>query len=156
MELLNQQREPLPDFLLLKRRFDEMDKGHQTEIRRAARFNEIADLPAYYRWLQGRGSDLRMQRIAFMLPHVPQQADRPLLGQQLKKEGVTEMRLFQIIRSDPPRDLEQLRRLIIYAEPKLDWAEFGKTLFFWGRPAKQRLLEDYFTPIKQAEKGSCT
>ncbi|MCU7850118.1 MAG: type I-E CRISPR-associated protein Cse2/CasB [Candidatus Thiodiazotropha sp. (ex Lucinoma kastoroae)] len=148
MEITSPKQQALPDFVLLKQRFEEMEKGHQAEIKRVASISGVADLPTYYRWLKGYGADMRMQRIAFMLPHVKHKVDTPTLGQQLYKAGISEMRLFQIVRSESPRDLEQLRRLVIQAEPKLDWGEFGKTLYFWGKQAKQRLLEQYFTPIK--------
>ncbi|MEN8168734.1 MAG: type I-E CRISPR-associated protein Cse2/CasB [Pseudomonadota bacterium] len=151
MEIVEKKQETLPDFVMLKQRFDAMGSGPRAEMRRVNTVGALADLPAYYHWLQGGGSDARLQRVAFLVPYVKHKPGSPSLGQQCKKAGVSEMRLFQVIRSSSPRDLEQLRRLIIQVEPQLDWNEFGPTLYFWGKAKKQRILEQYFTPIKKQQ-----
>ncbi len=150
MEIVEQQKGLLPDFVELKQRFEAMNSGPKAELRRVRSVDMLADLPAYYHWLQGR-SDPRFQRIAFFLPHIGHKEGSLPLGQQLKKAGISEMRLFQVIRSEAPRDLEQLRRLVMQLDSKIDWGDFGKTLYYWGRPNKQRILEQYFTPIKKAQ-----
>ena len=71
-----------------------------------------------------------------------------ILGQQLRKRHIGEMHLFKMLRAEPDTDLEYLRRLLIYANLRLNWQEFGTTLFYWGPNAKRRILQDYFTPIR--------
>lgn len=155
MDIVEKKQESLPNFEILKQRFDALGSGSRAEIRRVNTVSDLGDLPAYYQWLQGYRPDTRLQRVAFFMPYVKQGRDSFSLGQQLKKASVSEMRLFQMIRSVSPRDLEQLRRLIIQVEPQLDWNEFGRTLYFWGKTNKQRILEQYFTPIKkQQSKGN--
>jgi CRISPR system Cascade subunit CasB len=148
MEVVKNASETLPDFVELKQRFDRMGSGPIAEMRRVRSVHDLADIPAYYRWLQGHSS-AHYERIAFFMPYVSHKEAAIPLGQQLKKKGVSEMRLFQVIRSEVPHDLEQLRRLVIQLDPSLNWNEFGKTLYYWGRKSKQHILEDYFTPVKK-------
>lgn len=136
----------LPDFVALKSRFDRLPSGPRADLRKVAHVADIPDLPAYYRWLGGMAPSRGLQRVAFLLPHVAHRTGTATLGRQLHQRGVKELRLFQILRSEPDADLEYLRRLLIHADLSLDWQEFGKTLHFWGSQTKRRILQDYFTP----------
>jgi CRISPR system Cascade subunit CasB len=69
----------------------------------------------------------------------------------LAVKGISEARLFQVVRADEPNDLIQLRRLVQHIEPVIDWAEFGRFLYFWNDRSKRTLLEDFF--IHQTAKA---
>ena len=51
-----------------------------------------------------------------------------------------------MLRSEPPVDIEHLRRLLRYLqEPALNWQQFGRTMYFWGARSKRDILQQYFT-----------
>ncbi len=135
-----------PDFVALARRYGELGSGPKAELRRVARPEDLSLVPAFYRLLPGVQTDKRWRRVVFFLPFVRHADGGPRLGQALKKAGVNEMRLFQVLRSTPPNDLIQLRRLVQQAEPAVDWQGLGESLFYWNEDRKRRLVEDYFTP----------
>jgi CRISPR system Cascade subunit CasB len=146
MNPIQPKRSPLPDFVMLRHRFETLDNGPKAELRRVADLERIADVPAYYRWLAGYQPSSRLQRIASLVPLAAHASDAETLGRQLFKRRVSEMRLFQMLRADPPGDLEHLRRLLIYLnQPTLNWTHFGQTLFYWGPINKRRILQQYFT-----------
>lgn len=147
MNILEPQREPFPDFVALYHRYNKgLGNGPKAELRRVTSLEHIPDIPAYYRWLGGDRPSPRLERIAFLVPFATHDFDAEPLGRQLYKRHVSEMRLFQMLRAEPPRDLEHLRRLLRYLDqPKLDWDRFGRTLFFWGPTSKRNILQAYFT-----------
>lgn len=148
MQLKEKTTDKLPNFVHLKQQYDDLPKGAQADLRRVRTPDNIADLPAYYRWLGSIPPSANMQRIAYLMPFVVQNPETQSLGRQLAASNISEMRMFQMLRSEAPRDLENLRRLIIQAKPKLDWREFGKTLYYWGPTSKRRILHNFFTPAK--------
>ena len=135
-----------PNFVELRQRFETLDNGPKAELRRAASLEHIADIPAYYRWLGGGAPSAGLQRIAFLVPFVAHDAQAESLGRQLFKRKVSEMRLFQMLRSESPHDLEHLRRLLRYLDqPRLNWERFGRTIFYWRPNNKRSILQEYFT-----------
>ncbi|MDY6973156.1 MAG: type I-E CRISPR-associated protein Cse2/CasB, partial [Thermodesulfobacteriota bacterium] len=60
------------------------------------------------------------------------------------KSKVSEKRLFQIIRSEPPNDMIQLRRILTMVEPTVNWPIAARQLWFWNKKSKRDLLENYF------------
>jgi len=144
-----------PDFVDLARRYDELGKGPKAEMRRVARPEDLALVPAFYRLLPGVQTDKRWQRVVFFLPFVRHAEGKLRLGQALKQAGINEMRLFQVLRSKDPNDVIQLRRLVQQAEPSVNWQHLGESLFYWGEEQKRRLVEDYFTtPSTEKEAES--
>jgi CRISPR system Cascade subunit CasB len=134
------------DFVALYDRFKKLGKGPQAELRRVATLNHIADLPAYYRWLGGLRPSHGLERIAFLMPFSSHNAAAESLGRQLYRNKVSEVRLFQMLRSERPVDIEHLRRLLRYLdEPGLDWQQFGRTVYYWGPRSKRNILQQYFT-----------
>jgi CRISPR system Cascade subunit CasB len=61
-----------------------------------------------------------------------------------KGKGVSEKRLFQVVRSDEPNDMIQLRRILQMAEPSVNWPRRQKQLWYWNARSKRDLLEEYF------------
>ncbi len=143
------------DFVALAKRYTELGTGQQAELRRAT-LDNIAAIPAYYRLLPNIKTDKRWDRVVFFLPYIKhhQQAETAKsLGQQLASK-ISEERLFQVLRSQPPNDLTQLRRLVQQVEPTVDWQQWGERLFFWNKTQKRRLLEEYFFHYSAPKKGA--
>jgi len=133
------------DYVLFWEIFCALDRGKQAELRRHVRQpDELAELPAFYALYRGIRPNRQHQRVAFFLPVCKHREGALSIGAQLAKKDVSEMRIFQVIRSEQPNDLIQLRRLCQHIEPIVDWEEFGDMLWFWGHESKRKLLEDYF------------
>ncbi len=144
----------LPDFIALKARFESeaFPTGSRAELRRAADAESVAFLPGLYRLFPGQKPTERHWRLAFLLPCCKHDAKANSLGAQLAAAKVAEARVLQVARSHPPLDLVQLRRLLAHVQPTVNWAEFGKAIWFWGERAKREFVENYylakFTPAK--------
>jgi len=130
------------DFREIAGRFENMGNGLRAELRRCARPEDVAMVPAFYRLLPGMKTNVSWQRLVYFLPFVKQGGGS--LGAELARANISEKRLFQVLRSESPNDLIQLRRLVQQVEPKLDWQKFGETLFYWNAVKKRRILEDFF------------
>ena len=134
----------------------ERNSGIKAELRRIAEPQELLDKPSFYRLMLGKSGDKGWHswlRVVFFLPYVKHKPGADPLGRQLAKAKVSEMRLFQVLRSDFPNDLIQLRRLVQQVEPSLDWQAFGETLFYWNKFNKQRIMQDYFLSATPEEKS---
>lgn len=141
----------LPDFVALRARFESeaFSNGARAELRRLPDLESVALCPALYRLFPGQKPDDRHLRLAFLLPCCKHDANAKSLGAQFakagaRKTGVSEARVLQVARAQSPLDLIQLRRLLAHTEPAVNWAEFGKTLWFWGERARRQLVEDYY------------
>lgn len=132
------------DFREIAQRFEKLGNGPRAELRRCAKPKDVAMVPAFYRLLPGIRTDGRWERLVYFFPYVKHHPGNDSLGAQLAKAKISEKRLFQVLRSHPPNDLIQLRRLVQQAEPALDWQRFGEMIFFWNEDQKRRILEDYF------------
>lgn len=159
-------KEKKTQFVDLYQRYVDLEKrvsGLKAELKRAATPEDLVEIPAFYRLMAGVGTHTHWQRVAFFLPYVKHQDGAEPLGKQLAKGGISEMRLFQVMRSESPNDIIQLRRLVQQTKPTVDWQVFGGMLYYWDyvRPGhdakenKRRLLEDYFlnTGSKHSAKG---
>jgi len=148
----------LPDFVALKRRYDNetFPTGARAELRRVAEPDELALTPALYRLFPGQRPDDRHLRLAYLLPWCRHAVKAKPLGVQLAEAKVAEARVLQTARTHPPLDLVQLRRLAMHIEAVVDWSDFGRMLWFWNAPAKRQLVEDFyltkFTPAKGEKK----
>jgi len=105
MQVRDSTSSSLPDFADLCQRFKTLGNGPKAELRRVARLEEIGSIPAYYRWLGGRPPSRGLERIAFLMPFAEHHAAAESIGRQLAKAKVSEMRLIQMLRAEPPRDL---------------------------------------------------
>jgi len=134
-------------FKMLKKRIS----GLEAEVKRVASPEALVEIPSFYRLMAGTGTHKGWQRVVFFMPYVTHKEGADSIGKQLAKGGVSEMRLFQIIRSGSPNDIIQLRRLVQQVKPTVDWKYFGKTLYFWDYSDrnKRQLLEDYFLASKK-------
>jgi CRISPR system Cascade subunit CasB len=139
----------LPDFVELKRRYDtELKPGQRADIRRAASPGDLALRPAFYRLLpSGVQPSANLRRVIFLLPSAAHRPGAGNIGRQLASSGkVNQMRIFQMARAkDETTSLQHLRRLCQHVRLAVDWAEFGRTLYYWGAKNRRRIIEDYFT-----------
>lgn len=138
-----------PEFMALYQAWDQLPSGTKAELRRIAKPDELLDVPAFYRLYSGKAhgewEKRAYQRLIFCLPHINHGADDIGLGKALTKgKGVSEKRLFQVVRSDEPNDMIQLRRILQMTKPTVNWPKAAKTLWYWNDRAKRDLLEDYF------------
>lgn len=148
-------KQPIPDFVALARRYEQLPPGPKAELRRVVRPDDLGLIPAFYRLLSGVRINPQWQRIVYFLPFVHHAEGSSNLGQQLAGR-VSEDRLFQVLRSTSPNDLIQLRRLVQQVEPRADWQKFGAMLYFWNESNKRRLVEDYFSPKSELEKDAAS
>ena len=136
------------DYVAFWTAFCALDRGKQAELRRHVRQpDDLAEMPAFYTLCRGIRPNRQHQRIAFFLPICHHQEKALSIGAQLAKNGISELRIFRVIRSESPNDLIQLRRLCQHIDASVDWREFGRMLWYWGADAKyskRQLLEDYF------------
>lgn len=140
------------DYKALVDRLEKLGTGPRAELRRCATLQDLAMVPAFYRLFVGIKTDLRHQRVAFFLPLVRHKEGGTKIGQQLAKARINEKRMIQVLRSQPPNDLLQLRRLVQQAKPQVDWQKFGEMLYYWGDEQKRRLLEDFFMHQQSKDK----
>lgn len=144
----------LPDFMTLYERYRKViSNGAKAELRRIAQPDDLIEVPAFYRLTQGYGTDERMQRLVYCLPYIRHVEKGKSLGHALAEAKVSEKRLFVVIRSEPPNDLIQLRRLLQQVEPTVNWFDAAKQLYYWNDIAKRQLLENYFLHLNESIKS---
>jgi len=144
----------LPDFMSLYKAWEKLSPGPKAELRRVSKPDELIEVPAFYRLFSGkaaRDTDKQAyQRLIFCLPCITHTSDDIGLGKALAKgKGVSEKRLFQVVRSNGPNDIIQLRRLLQMVEPSVNWPKAAKQLWYWNERSKRELLEEYFMNQKK-------
>jgi len=72
----------------------------------------------------------------------------------LYERGVGEKRLFQVVRSEFPNDMIQLRRILKMVQPVANWPMAAKYLWYWNERSKRDLLEDFFMHQHSDKKTS--
>lgn len=141
-----------PDFVALKRRYNNdqsFSPGARAELRHVDDPEELAFRPALYRLFSGQRPNVRHMRLAYLLPYCEHSTNVKSLGMQLAEANVAEARLQQVVRSDAPLDMKQLRRLLIqliHIDPKakVDWSQFGRMVWYWKKHDKRQLVEDFY------------
>lgn len=132
------------DFVELRRRYEGLPNGPKADLRRTAHPDDVAEIAVSYRLFPGRRIDKRLQRLLFCLPWIRHADGTRQLGAVLALAKVNESRLFQVIRSESPNDLIQLRRLLQWADPITDWNSCGPQVLYWNDRNKRSLLEAYY------------
>lgn len=135
----------LPDFVALKMRYDDesFPTGARAELRRVAEPDDVAFTSALYRLFPGQKPNERHRRVAYLLPYC-KHVHKAKLGAQLAEANVAEERVLQVVRAHEPLDMVQLRRLLAYVKPTVDWSEFGRMVWFWNAKTKRQFVEDFF------------
>ncbi len=143
----------LPDFMEVYTAWAQLQQGPKAELKRAVEPEDMIVVPAFYRLFSGRaGTEWEkqaFQRMIFCLPCITHTENNVKLGAALARGGkngkpVGEKRLFQVIRSSPPNDMIQLRRILKMVEPVANWPMTAKQLWYWNDRSKRDLLEDFF------------
>ena len=142
----------LPDFMSLYEAWDQLSPGHQAELKRVAKPEELIEVPAFYRLFSGRATEEKgkraFQRLIYCLPCIKHTDKKISLGAALAvyERGVSEKRLFQVVRSNFPNDMIQLRRILKMVQPVASWPMAAKQLWYWdwNERSKRDLLEDFF------------
>lgn len=143
------QQQKLPDFMNLYNVWERLPPGPRAELRRIRRPEELTEIPAFYRLFSGRGEQewqkQAYRRLIFCIPYIKHTSEGIGLGKALAKgKGISEKRLFQVIRSEAPNDMIQLRRILQMIEPTANWSMAANLLWYWNERSKRDLLEDYF------------
>ena len=147
---MQQPEKESPDFARLLEVYNSLRPGPQAELRRIGTPDELIEVPAFYRLTRGFGSSQGIRRLAYCLPCLSHQSGGDSLGKALAVAGVSEKRLFMVIRSQEPNDLIQLRRLLQQVKPTVDFTRTAWLLLRWHQPEqKQKLLEDFFLHQKE-------
>lgn len=138
-----------PEFMALYHAWEQLSNGAKAELRRIAKPQELLEIPAFYRLYSGKThtewEKQAYQRLIFCLPYIKHTNENVGLGKALTKgKTVSEKRLFQIVRSDEPNDMIQLRRILQMTEPLANWMQSATTLWYWNDRSKRDLLEDFF------------
>ncbi|NPU83381.1 MAG: type I-E CRISPR-associated protein Cse2/CasB [Syntrophaceae bacterium] len=143
------------DFMELYQAWQRLTSGPKAELRRVSHPENLLAIPAFYRLYSGRGKTewekQAYQRLIYCLPCIKEHTDRPVtLGAALadiRKGGrtvVSEKRLFQVVRSNFPNDIIQLRRVLRMVEPTVNWQKTAMTLWYWNERSKRDFLEQFF------------
>lgn len=132
-----------------------LPNGSKAELRRVRSPRDLIEIPAFYRLFSGmvthEWEKQAWQRLIFCLPYIKHTSEDIGLGKSIAKgkKSVREKRLFQVIRSEAPNDMIQLRRILQMVEPSANWPKTAKLLWYWNDRSKRDLLEEYF--INQAK-----
>lgn len=143
------ERRQLPDFMALYNAWEQLQPGPRAELRRVGKPDELIEVSAFYRLFSGKARQewekQAYQRLIFCLPCVKHTNDDVGLGKALARDRrVSEKRLFQVVRSNAPNDMIQMRRVLQMAEPTVNWPIAAKQLWYWNERSKRDLLEEYF------------
>ena len=130
--------------------------GPKAELRRVRNPDETLDQPVFYRLIASLGWEEKpwhegLARLAFCIPYINRSDSTISLGAALGGTGkVSEKRIFQVIRSEYPNDIVQLRRILQHIKPAVNWPKAARQLYFWNsnnndmvKRNKRQLLEDF-------------
>lgn len=128
----------------------QLDKGPQAKLRRATTPDELLDVPEFYMMVSSHGWPEKrylLLRCVFCLASgaITHRNDETLtLGRALGKSGKIKLpRIIHLIRLDSPQDMEQLRRMLIHAEPEFYWPSLAEQLTWWSKYDRRTLLEQF-------------
>jgi CRISPR system Cascade subunit CasB len=139
------------EYLKLVERYEQLDNGQKALLRRATSPDDMAGIAAFYQLISSTKFQLKQYekqaaQVVYFLPWVQQRANGKPLGRSLHEHGISEKRLFLVVRRESPDDLIQLRRVVQQIKPTAyaDWAELGNLLFYWGKKNKHQLMRDFY------------
>lgn len=144
------------DFMDLYRAWENLPNGPKAELKRCTKPVDLLEVPAFYRlfggWVEKEWQKKAFQRLIFCLPCIEHTEQKVSLGAALARirkgvrPAVSDSRMIQIIRSETPNDMIQLRRILKQVEPTVNWSLMAKQLWYWdfSERSKRDLLEDFF------------
>ncbi len=139
------------EYIGLYTQWQKLKPGPKAEIRRVSVPDDLLDLPAFYRLVEPLGwkADSKpwvkegWKRLVFLLNHIENRGEHGLGKALALSKKVNEKRLFQIVRSDDPKDIIQLRRVLKQAEPVVNWPKMARQIWRWDKKNKRALMEDF-------------
>ncbi|HKN19679.1 MAG TPA: type I-E CRISPR-associated protein Cse2/CasB [Dissulfurispiraceae bacterium] len=140
----------VPDFMSLYDAWMKLAPGPKAELKRVSSPDELLEIPAFYRLFSEMASEewgeTAFQRLVFCLPCIKHTDSDVNLGAAIARDehGMTEKRLFQVMRSEFPNDMIQLRQILKMVGPVVNWSMAAKQLWNWNERSKSDLLEDFF------------
>lgn len=156
------------DAMALYRAWNALDNGASAQLRRVSEPDDLRDIPAFYRLVQNLGwHDPQQQKVLMravfclsagkdVIKHAEPDTHNPKgisLGKALaRSEKINERRVYQVLRSDWPQDMVQLRRLLAHAEPVLHWPTMVEQLRWWtheNNRSRRQLLEEFVLALPQ-------
>lgn len=145
-----------PDFSEYHARFQSLPNGPRAGLRRAAEPDALRETPGLYRLFPGARPSDQQVRLAFFLPWCPELSTGKTFA-TLCADAISEDRIMQIARANPPDDLIALRRLVMQLHPAVGWLDFAPLVWFWGknrtRQAKRQLVERYYIALHKIDQG---
>lgn len=151
--------EPENEYLRLVERYEQMDSGQKAMLRRAVSPDDMTGIAAFYQVISATKFQLKQYekqaaQVVYFLPWVQHRANGKPLGRSLHKHGISEKRMFLVMRRESPDDLIQLRRVIQQIKPTAyaDWAELGNLLFYWGKKNKHQLMRDFYISVSASSQ----
>lgn len=143
--------ETYSDYLKLVARYEQLDTGQKAMLRRAISPDDMTGIAAFYQLISATKFQLKQNekqaaQLVYFLPWVQQRTNGKPLGRSLREHGISEKRLFLVVRRESPDDLVQLRRIVQQIKPiaYADWSELGNLLFYWGKKNKHQLMRDFY------------
>lgn len=154
-------------FTALASQYLQLSNGDKAALRKVVLPDDLLMQPAFYHLLQATLEQFKEQtktqmrkfleqpslvvRFVYLLPYFQCSNNQKSLGALFREHGLSERRLFLVMRSDYPQDLVQLRRLCqqIKGTP-IDTGKLGELLFYWGRDSagsegsKRQLMQQYY------------
>lgn len=145
---------PENDYLKLVERYKQLDNGQKAMLRRATSPDDMPGIAAFYQLINATKFQLKQHekqaaQVVYFLPWVQQRTNGTPLGRSLQEHGISEKRLFLVVRRESPDDLIQLRRVVQQIKPiaYADWTELGNLLFYWGKKNKHQLMRDFYISL---------
>jgi len=144
-----------PDGMLLYEGFLSLPRAERVQITRCAQPEALRAVRAFYRLLDVSGVEEpghpAWLRLVYCVPYLRHTPARVSLGAAIARGRVgerplSEARLLQCVRSQPPLDLLHLQRILrmLAPLPRVHWPHAAALLWHWGPRSKQRILEGFF------------
>jgi len=140
----------VPDFMSLHDAWMKLTPGQKAELNRVSSPDELLEMPAFYRLFSEMAPEewggAAFQRLVFCLPCIKHTDSDVNLGTAIAHcgRGTSEKRLFQMVRSEFPNDIIQLRQILKMLGPVANWSMAAKQLWDWDERSKCDFLEDFF------------
>lgn len=136
-------------------KWERLKPGPKAELRRVKEPDELMDRPAFYRFIASLGFENPWKEglamLLFCIPYIKHPGENNRIGAALGKSGkVSEKRMYQVVRSEYPNDIIQLRRILQHIKPQVNWPAAAKQIYYWHsknkyhvKQNKRKLLEDF-------------
>ncbi|MDR1926124.1 MAG: hypothetical protein LBQ13_00310 [Endomicrobium sp.] len=128
------------------------DNDKKKLIKRLDSPEKLRNFPLYYNLLKDAGVEqpsTSWERMIYILSFIENNNDKTIgktFAESKTKDELErwENRICYFLRLSYPKDIIQLRRMIVHAEVKsLNKFKLCETLYYWNKKNKQKILEDF-------------